>query len=121
MTAYHFALESTMETLFEFSKMNQMSTIRADYAITGVHHEGVGIHRRIVSVEVKANIGTTLGIPNIWRRQEVVRQINSGTLFMTYTWQWGAKVEVVTINGVEYLRTDRNQTPLDNLGNLPEF
>lgn len=32
----------------------------------------------------------------------------------------GPKVHVVTIGGKKYLRTDRNDTPEDNLGELPE-
>jgi hypothetical protein len=36
-------------------------------------------------------------------------------------WVWGAQVHVVkTIHG-KYLRTDKNNVPEDNLGNLPTF
>jgi hypothetical protein len=30
-------------------------------------------------------------------------------------------VQVVAVNGLEYLRTDANKTPRDNLDNLPPF
>ena len=36
-------------------------------------------------------------------------------------WVNGAKVEIISVNGGKYLRTDRNNTPKDNLGSLPEF
>ena len=37
------------------------------------------------------------------------------------SWRQGADIHVVTVNGREYLRTDRNEVEEDNLGELPEF
>ena len=34
--------------------------------------------------------------------------------------EFGERVRVVTVDMKDYLRTDRNQTAQDNLGNLPE-
>ena len=36
------------------------------------------------------------------------------------TWQYGAEVHIVEVDGVNYLRTDRNSRAADNLGDLPE-
>ncbi len=33
----------------------------------------------------------------------------------------GAKVEIIRVKGIKYLRTDGNSTEADNLGELPEF
>src|SRR5689334_15122861 len=101
-----------MGVLFEFSKVDQMRTLLADYAIMRVHHEGIGVQRHIVALELSVYNGFTLGTPGIWQRQDVIRFIKVGRTFMTIyrpkgTWEWGAKVEIVTINGTEYLRTDR--------------
>lgn len=36
-------------------------------------------------------------------------------------WEKGEKVNVISRNGKQYLRTDKNEIEEDNLGNLPEY
>ncbi len=59
-----------------------------------------------------------------YSRQAIIDHIKQGHTYMTIVingnWHRGADVGVVrTVHG-EYLRTDRNQTSADNLGNIPE-
>ena len=104
----------------------------ADYAITAIQYEYYGRNgewKRIVAVEVREDQVTRLGNPKTWLRQQVVNaKVNDQKTFVTSIldkdtnkWLLGAKVEVVLINGIHYIRTDRNNTPADNLGNLPEL
>jgi hypothetical protein len=36
-------------------------------------------------------------------------------------WDLGAKVEIIKVNGLKYIRTDRNNFASDNLEDLPKF
>jgi hypothetical protein len=36
-------------------------------------------------------------------------------------WHQGAKVEIITINSVDYIKTVKDSTKKDNLGKLPPF
>jgi len=47
--------------------------------------------------------------------EEFHRWYNNGN------WDLGDFIEIVRINGTDFIRTDRNHTPADNLGSLPEF
>lgn len=60
-------------------------------------------------------------------RAEVVKDIDTyNKAVYTATkrsgvWYEGSRVNTVTVSGVKYLRTDRNSTARDNLGELPEY
>ena len=96
----------------------------ADYAITGVkHHHG---HGAIIEVEARADTGESLAGPERFTRLQVVNAILRGTTFVTSyrnrdRWSKGAEVRVVEIHGEHFLRTDRDRTKADNLGELPEL
>lgn len=94
----------------------------ADYVITGKRED----QTKITHVERRVDNGGSLGVATTVSRQTVVNdiKINKKTHVTAYRkdgkWQKGEDVRVVTVNGVDYLRTDANQTPKDNLDNLPD-
>ena len=98
----------------------------ADYAITAVRYDSN--HTFITYCHVRADNGDALqSIPEVLSRQTVIQNIKRSTTYVTAVldannkWQKGAEVGVININGIDYLRTDKNRTPKDNLENLPEF
>ncbi len=61
-------------------------------------------------------------------RSSVVNLLDADKTFATITkdstnskWVQGANVEVITVDGEKYIRTDRDKTKKDNLGQLPRF
>ena len=94
----------------------------ADYVITGKRED----QTKITHVERRVDDGDSLGTASIVSRQTVVTdiKINKKTYVTAYKkdgkWQKGEDVRVITIDGVDYLRTDANKTPRDNLHNLPD-
>lgn len=95
----------------------------ADYVITGVRFQDD--KKYILSVEVRPDLGDKIGFTEDWKRLNVVDSIENGKTFVTAfrngsEWRKGEDVHVVTINGTKYIRTDKNNTEKDNLGELPE-
>lgn len=97
----------------------------ADFCITRVKY---GRDRTsIVEVEVKQDLGDSLGAPQKFSRQVVVDAIRlRETTFVTAPIKdgkhvRGADVDVVEIHGGLFLRTDGNAIKSDNLGQLPEY
>lgn len=96
----------------------------ADYVITAVGYNSE--HTHIVEVEVRADLGSSLGNSQIFKRQRVVDLIKEGKTFITATlsgsqYKRGDNVGIVLFNKTEYIRTDGNSRGADNLGNLPEL
>jgi hypothetical protein len=97
----------------------------ADYGISEVRYNQEKTH--IVRVKVHVDNGETIGPPQEWMRGEVVTALERGKTFVTILkgsdgkWRKGQDVHIVTVNGVKYIRTDKNQRASDNLENLPEF
>lgn len=97
----------------------------ADYCISAVRYNTE--HTHIVKVKVHTYSGDAIGNATEWIRSEVVTAIEAGKTFVTITrttdWKWnkGEDVRIITVNGVNYIRTDANSKASDNLGNLPEF
>ena len=59
-------------------------------------------------------------------RLEVVNNLLRNLTYKTMTWggqSWNLRedVRIFNMDGTPYIRTDNNNTPSDNLGNLPEF
>jgi hypothetical protein len=60
-------------------------------------------------------------------RYEIVDNLHNKVMYKTITaasnntWNIGAEVMIHTIKGTEYIKTQANSVPCDNLGNLPEF
>jgi hypothetical protein len=97
----------------------------ADYGISKVRYNAERTH--ILKVKVHEDKGDTIGVATEWTRNEVVSAIERGKSFVTILrdaddkWKKGQDVHVITVNGVKYIRTDRNRRASDNLENLPEF
>ena len=96
----------------------------ADYCITAVRYD---VHRtHIAMVRARKDLGSKLGQEVEMSRSSVIALIDGGDAFVTAKkvegkWMKGADVIVVTIGGVRYIKTEPNNTEVDNLGNLPEF
>jgi hypothetical protein len=97
----------------------------ADYSIVAVKRGRDG--SSIAEVKVFPDNGETFGAAQFANRQEVINAIGRGTTFVTaymkqdQKWYRGADVHVVEVEWQKYIRTDKNATKADNLGNLPEY
>jgi Protein of unknown function (DUF3892) len=60
-------------------------------------------------------------------RLTVIANVHKGILYRTITqapngsWNIGAVIQIIHVNGIDYIRADGNLTPQDNLGQLPLF
>jgi Protein of unknown function (DUF3892) len=97
----------------------------ADFLTTKVKYNRD--HTQIVEVEVRGDLGDSISSETRRiLRQDVVSAIGRGTTFVTSylrdgKWQKGEDVDVVTIHGERFIRTDSNSIRADNLGALPEY
>lgn len=96
----------------------------ADYLISAVQYNPAQTH--IVKVRAHPDRGDTVGDGVEMLRTEVIAKLASGTTFVTITrsgssWNQGAAVGTVTIDGERFIRTARDATKRDNLGALPTF
>ncbi len=84
-------------------------------------------HTNIIKVATHIDNGNSVGSSFEENRQTVVTNIKNGKTYYTILknkdgeWNKGAPVDIINVNGKEFIRTDRNQTESDNLGELPEF
>lgn len=98
----------------------------ADYLIIKVRYVQNG-NQAIEKVKTIEDKGDKLGNKIVFPKNEVINKIEGGITFCTAKkndqgkYNRGSDVHVVTVNGRKYIRTDRNDTPEDNLGELPEF
>jgi hypothetical protein len=101
----------------------------ADYLIFRVRFNSAGTH--IDQVEVADHGDNGYGVKRVETRVTAIAKRKAGKTYMTAppapapaqpgNVVKGAFVEVIVVNGVEYLRTDADKTPRDNLDNLPRF
>ncbi len=97
----------------------------ADYCISHVRYNSSKTH--IEQVKVREDLGDSLGEPSTWERADVLDSLRNNESFCTITedtnnnWIQGAKVKIVTINGTDYIKTEKDSTEKDNLGKLPKF
>jgi hypothetical protein len=97
----------------------------ADYCISKVKYNQE--HTHIVKVFVHEDKGDSIGGGGEWLRSQVISSLDAGKTFITITksadnkWTKGQEVHIITVGGVKYIRTDKNQKAADNLENLPEF
>ncbi|MBD3176428.1 MAG: DUF3892 domain-containing protein [Armatimonadia bacterium] len=96
----------------------------ADWVITAVRYDPEDSH--IEYVQARRHKGDTLGEPTRQSRATVVAGIGSGQTYVTAyrsdgKWRKGEDVRIIRVSGREYLRTDSNHTPADNLGSLDSF
>ena len=103
----------------------------ADYVITAVRYESADRSRegkRIGAVEVRMDLGGRVGYAELWTREQVVDAVNhdhetfiTSSMAANGSWLKGAHVQVVRINGIDYIRIDRTWVMQDDLGGVPEF
>lgn len=96
----------------------------ADYVITAVEYNRT--RDRIETVEVREDNGDKISGKLIWTRHDVIQHIAKRYTFVTAykrngKWSKGASVEIFERNGEKFLRTEGNDTDVDNLGELPEL
>ena len=97
----------------------------ADYLISAVRYDSE--HSHIEKVRVLEDKGDKLGSAFESLRQDVIANIKGGKTYITIyeggdnKWNKGEEIQIITVDGTEYIRTDRNQEKSDNLGNLPQF
>ena len=95
-----------------------------DYGISAVRYDSARAY--IAKVRVHPYSGGLVGVGAEWARSDVVAAIERRKSFETLLrgvsgWRKGQDVQIIVVNGVKYLRTDKNSTPRDNLENLPEL
>lgn len=99
----------------------------ADYLIIRVHFNTAGTH--IDEVEIADDLDTSVGIKRNETRATVVANLKADKTYCTAPPSptnpgqvtKGALVRIVTVNRVDYVRTDANATARDNLDNLPTY
>ena len=96
----------------------------ATYRISGVWFSETP-KRHISSVNLHSQYTDGVGRGSKATKDYVVNLINTGNTvttmqwnYATARWKFGAVVEVITVNGVNYLRTVRDATVSDNLENM---
>jgi len=99
----------------------------ADVIVIGVHYSNPGWNRRIEAVRLSPELSAVSLMRTQLSRDEMVQLVKRypQSCYTAYqergVWKRGARIEIVTINLVAFLRTDANPKAEDNLGNLPEF
>lgn len=97
----------------------------ADYIITKVRYSTDKKH--IEKVKISEDHGEDkLAEPSEFTRQAVVNLLEGKKEIVTAylengSYKKGAKVDIVTVKGIKYIRTDETKIEKDNLERLPEF
>lgn len=97
----------------------------ADYLISAVRYNAR--HTHIDQVRIHEDMGDNVGEGETYSRQAVVNALYEGTTFVTIfkndqnSWNIGQKVQIIKVNGTDYIKTVDNGREEDNLENLPEF
>jgi len=101
------------------------------YLITGVRYDEdhkfiVQVHLRAIREEKTFNRGN----PMVATRASIMKAIGMGTKMFTalkkvegtnWTWVKKAEIEIIKLNKVDYIRSEKNDDEKDNLAELPEF
>ncbi|QAS69323.1 DUF3892 domain-containing protein [Oenococcus sicerae] len=102
----------------------------ADYLIYEVHYEDEPYRRHIAEVHAQKDLGETVdGEQHSFSKDEVVFYIENANLRQTFAtiyflggkWHVGEQVIVETINGEKFIKTERDGTKVDNLGDLRTY
>jgi hypothetical protein len=96
----------------------------ADYGVAAVRYNFMDTD--ITWMKCLRDNGDTMGAMINMSRQQVVAAIKRGVKFVTIFWEndeWnlGEPILLVTIHGIEYLKTSDNNRIVDELEGLPEF
>ena len=97
----------------------------ADYVIVAVQYNN---NLQIEKVQRCPDLGDKLGDVNIEARERIMAGMQKGVTHVTAyknendnTWRKGDVVDIVNLDGTDFIRTDNNDSKEDNLGNLPRF
>ena len=97
----------------------------ADYLISAVRYNDD--HEKIVKVIRHEDKDSSVGTGEERTRSSVVGDLQNDITYCTIIknndgkWNKGAEVHIVYVNSIAFIKTDKNNTPKDNLENLPEF
>lgn len=97
----------------------------ADYCIFQVRYDQH--HKHIDCVRAYPDLGDSLGAAVEFLRSQVIAAIKQGTTFITVFQDTSGKlargqvVQIIRVNGTEYIKTIDNGREEDNLENLPEY
>jgi hypothetical protein len=96
----------------------------ADYLISGVKTDS---NQNLITVEAHSDFGCMVCETAVFSRADVIANLKKGVTFSTVfktpmgKWRKGEDVRLVTVNGVEFLRTDNNCVAQDQFDNVPEI
>lgn len=102
-----------------------MTSDWADYLISEVQYDSD--NKCIVKVKECTEAGGRVTSSQITARQVVVSRMKSGVTYMTITphskegWNKGASLQLVEIDGTDFIKTVDDGVKRDNLGDLPRF
>lgn len=99
-----------------------------NYFISAVRYSNTDTTEFISCAKVHLNLNESVGNSStVWTRKEIVTAIYSGVVFHTIKkqgnnkWNKVALVETFNINNTQYIKTQRDKTKKDYLGQLPKF
>lgn len=102
-----------------------MTTKWSDKLISAVRFNEAETH--IDKARVHNDDGDTVSSPSDMKRSDIISLLKNDTTFATIyknadgKWKFGAKVNIVKIRGVEYIKTHSDDIESDNLDDLPRF
>jgi hypothetical protein len=98
----------------------------ADYCIVGIRY--TPDRKQIEAVRMLPDTGSLLITGLIMTRRQVIAGLQRGMTFATafpdqeqMSYAKGQPITLVTIEGVDYLRSDADLSAADELGGVPEF
>ena len=97
----------------------------ADYLVSKVCYDSSKDH--IKEVEIRIDKGKKISTPQgNFSRSNVISLLKKDKSFCTIVkqdniWNKGAEIGIVKVDREEFIRTDKNKTKKDNLGDLPEY
>ena len=100
----------------------------ADKVIVAVHYEDTNDSRRVIEkVKVEDDDGDSLKNKVVMLRKSVVADIENNISYVTAykndddKYEEGKKVIIDIVDGVKYIKTEKNNKTEDNLDKLEEF
>lgn len=99
----------------------------ADYLVSETKYKSQDGRRFIDQVKVHVDNDDSVGTGTWWARTNVIEKIKNKYSFRTIYknddesgWKKGRLIEIVTIDGTEYIKTTKNEKKEDNLECIPE-
>lgn len=95
----------------------------ADYLISAVRYDETVSPKLVAEVQIHRD-GYKIPPADIWSRQQLLKalcSIRTITWDEKKGWQKGPTVKRVKVNGIFYLKIERNELEGDDLGDIPSF